>query len=215
MNQIFVYILVAVIISFIPIIRSLFGTIHTLIHESGHAIATLLTSGKVYSISLFSTTDGVAYTASTSRFRSIIVAYAGYTFASFMALISFYLITSGNVMLLFYVFLSFAIINLCLWVRNFFGILWLLFYVIGCSFMIYFQLDSIKEMVVHLLASIILVQSVLASIAIFLLSITHSKSAGDATNLQKLTYIPAFIWGLLFLSQSIFSSYYIFRYFLT
>jgi hypothetical protein len=214
-DHLYLYILAAVIITFIPLLKSLFGTVHTLVHESGHAIASLLTSGKVYSISLYRTTEGVAYTSSRSWVSSVIVTYAGYTFASVVSVLSFYLIAEGHVLVLFYSFLGLAIINLLLWVRNFYGVIWLLFFIGSCVLLMYFQLRLVKEIVVYFLSSIVLVHSLLASITIFLLSMSNRQNAGDAYGLQKLTYIPAFVWGFLFFFQSVSSAYYIFRFFIS
>ncbi|WP_332696296.1 M50 family metallopeptidase [Halalkalibacter lacteus] len=210
----YVYIVSSIIISFLPYIRSLAGTIHTLIHESGHAIAALVTSGKVYSISLFANTEGVAYTGSRSLISSILISYAGYTFASMVSFISFYLISTEQIIILFYAFFSIALINLLLWVRNAFGVLWLFLYLGGCTLLIYYQLYFLKEVMVYLLSSIILVQSVIASFIILLSSVKNIQKAGDALLLQRLTYIPAFFWGGLFFSQSLFSTYCIFRFLL-
>ena len=199
-------------VSFIPLLKSIIATIHTLIHETGHALAALLTSGKVYSISLYATTDGVARTGSRSWFSSVIVTYAGYTFSSFFAILAFFLITNGETVLLFYVFLTIAFIHLILWVRNRFGVFWLLAY-IGISLLfIYNQWIMMKEIIVLLLSSVILVQSLFASFTILILSMTKPHQAGDAKGLQKLTLIPAFVWGLIFFSQSLLATYYVFAY---
>ncbi|MFC0470483.1 M50 family metallopeptidase [Halalkalibacter kiskunsagensis] len=214
MNHIYIYIVGAIIFSFIPYIRSITGTIHTLIHESGHAFAALVTSGKVYSISLFANREGVAHTGSRSWLSSMIISYSGYTFASIVSFLSFYLITNEKIIILFYAFVSLALINLLLWVRNIFGVIWISLYLGGCALLIYYQLWFIKEVVVYLLSSVILVQSVFASFAILVLSMKNTPKAGDALLLQKLTYIPSFFWGLLFFSQSLFSTYCIFRFLL-
>ncbi|WP_235715272.1 M50 family metallopeptidase [Halalkalibacter wakoensis] len=210
----YIYLIVAILISLVPVIRSMFGTIHTLVHESGHALAALITSGKVYAISLYKTTDGLAITSSKSKVRSIFVSYAGYTFATIVAYFSFYFISTGETLFLFYFFLGLATVNLLLWVRNVFGVFWLLLYVGGCGLLIHFQFSAMKQVLVYILASVILVQSVFASWTVFLLSMKSSGNAGDATGLQKLTHIPAFIWGFLFFAQSLWGTYYILRYFI-
>ncbi|WP_227938235.1 M50 family metallopeptidase [Alkalihalobacillus deserti] len=214
MDFMYAYIAIAIIISFIPRVRPFFFIIYTLIHETGHALAALLTSGKVYCISLYASTDGVAHTGSKSWFSSVIVAYAGYTFSSLIAILAFFLIANGESTFLFYVLFTIALINLLLWVRNKFGIFWLLIYIGGSYLLIHYQLTSVKEMIVYLLASIILVQSVLASLTILILSLTNSKQAGDAQALQKLTFIPAFVWGSIFFLQSLLSTYFVFIYFI-
>ncbi|ARK30574.1 hypothetical protein BkAM31D_12455 [Halalkalibacter krulwichiae] len=92
MELMYLSILLALIVSFLPYLKSILGTIHTLIHETGHALAAILTSGKVYKIYLYSNTSGLAYTGSTSWLSSVIIAYAGYTFSSLVVLFAFYLI---------------------------------------------------------------------------------------------------------------------------
>ncbi|MFC0559635.1 M50 family metallopeptidase [Halalkalibacter alkalisediminis] len=212
MEFMYAYIAIAIIISFIPVLKSIFATIHTLIHETGHALAALLTSGKVYSISLYSTTDGVACTGSRSWWSSVVVTYAGYTFSSLIAILAFFLIANEETVFLFYIFLLIALINLLLWVRNKFGVLWLLLYIAGSLVIIHYQWNILKEIVVYLLSSVILVQSVLASFTILILSMTNSKQAGDAKGLQKLTLVPAFVWGIIFFSQSLLATYYVIVY---
>ncbi|GAE36147.1 M50 family metallopeptidase [Halalkalibacter akibai] len=214
MEFMYKYLAIAIIISFIPYVRSFFGTIHTLIHETGHALAALATSGKVYSISLYSTTDGIATTGSRSRFSSIIVAYAGYTFSSLFALLAFYLIANGHVLILFYLFFALALINLLLWVRNAFGLSWLLGYVIASAFLIYYQLSFIKEMITYILSSIILIQSMISSFIICFLSLSSTNQSNDANVLQKLTFIPSFVWGAVFLIQSFAATYYVILFFI-
>ncbi|KHF39970.1 M50 family metallopeptidase [Halalkalibacter okhensis] len=212
MEHLYLYILAAGFSLFVPFLRSAFGPIHTLIHECGHAIASLILSGKVYSISLYRTTEGVAFTASGSWISSVLVTYAGYTFTSIIAIFNFYLISVGQSILLFYMLLGLAFISLILWVRNIYGMIWLFLFIGGCLLLVYFQLRPVMEIVVYFLSCIILVHSTFASFTIFCFSLSNKHSAGDADRLQQLTYIPAFIWGLLFFFQSIGSTYIIFRF---
>ncbi|MBU9712138.1 M50 family metallopeptidase [Evansella tamaricis] len=205
-----IYLMLAVVVTFTPLLRTVFGTFNTLVHETGHAIVTLLTSGKVYSVSLFSNLEGVAITGYRSWFSGLIIFYSGYTFSTLMAIASFHFIYLENSMMLFYLLVSFALVNLLLWVRNPYGIFWLLLFLLFAFVLELQGLNQIREMFIMLIASILLIQSITTAFTVFILSVMKSKQAGDATELAKLTSIPAFIWGMVFFGQSVLGAYYVF-----
>jgi len=51
-----------------------------LIHESGHALFALLSSGEVYEVELFSDRSGTATTKTNGKFSRFLVALMGYPF---------------------------------------------------------------------------------------------------------------------------------------
>ncbi|MGO4889274.1 M50 family metallopeptidase [Anaerobacillus sp. MEB173] len=208
------YLIAAFIICHVPVIRRIACTVNTLIHESGHAIAAILTSGKVYSVSLFVNSEGVAETGTRSWFSRLIVSYAGYTTSSLAAFVCFFFIYKDQPHVIFYGLLGLAILNLLLWVRNTYGILWLLTFISFSIYITYNDFSSLQLSFTLLLASIILIHSISSAFTVFYLSIFQSTQAGDATNLAKLTFLPAVLWGLLFFIQSLVSSYFIFSLFL-
>ena len=60
-----------ILITRLPFVGKFFRITNTLIHESGHAIMALLTSGNVVSIDLMSDTSGTATTKSKYLFFKI------------------------------------------------------------------------------------------------------------------------------------------------
>ena len=68
---------------FIPF-SSLFRNLDTMIHEFGHALMTLLLSGKVLRIELYADHSGVTYSSMLTPGRSILVSLAGYVTASLL-----------------------------------------------------------------------------------------------------------------------------------
>lgn len=203
LEQLYYYLIAAFLVSFIPLLRTLFCSFHTLIHEIGHAFAALLTSGKVYKIYLFANTEGLAKTSYRSILSGIFIFYFGYTFATLMAVLSFHFIFNGQLTALYYLYISLSLLSLLFWVRNLYGIFWVLLFLGSAILLEYYHLAGIREAFVLFFSSILLVQSVLSAFHIFYLSITNARDAGDATGLAELTYIPAFVWGLLFFAQSI------------
>ncbi|HPT04353.1 MAG TPA: M50 family metallopeptidase, partial [Bacteroidales bacterium] len=65
-----------------PVIGKYFRVVNTMIHESGHALMTLFTSGSILKVELFSSTEGDTVTKSSSRFCQMLIALAGYPFSS-------------------------------------------------------------------------------------------------------------------------------------
>jgi hypothetical protein len=191
----------------IPFIGKYLKIINTMVHESGHAFASLLTSGEVISIELLSNSEGITLTKSKSFFSIFLTSLAGYVFSSAISFVLFYLISVNKYDYIFYFFISLIIINIILWVRNIYGILWLISF---GSFVFYISTyidNDIKNIIFILISTIILSESIFSSLVILRRSFKKSKEAGDASNLKMLTHIPTFIWASFFLAQSLFFGY--------
>ena len=197
----------ALVVTRIPIIGKYFNVIDTLFHESGHALVALLTSGKVLKIELFQDTSGTTLTQSKSKISQFLTSLAGYPFSSIGSFVLFYLIKSENYLWVFIIFGVFTLLNLILWVRNWYGIFWLLTFggLIGLFY--YLKNDTYIFCFTLFISAILLFDSIIKCFQLLYLSFKTPKNAGDAANLKKLTHIPAFFWALLFLTNSIFFVY--------
>ncbi|MEH7333488.1 M50 family metallopeptidase [Neobacillus drentensis] len=206
-SKFFFFLVFAFLLIHVPIIGNYVKIINTLIHESGHALIALF-SGNVERISLFMNSEGATYSNQSTWIGSFFTSLAGYTFASFMAFLSFLLIGRKYHILLIDILLGFIFLNLIFWVRNPYGIFWL------CSFAAVFLLLLIKgskglrDHLLIMIASIMLVDSVQSSYEIFYLSLVEPHAAGDAENLTQLTHMPAPIWGSFFFLQALWFCYY-------
>jgi hypothetical protein len=192
----------------VPILGSYVKVINTLIHESGHAFIALL-GGNVETISLFMNSEGATVSSQSTWIGSFFTSLSGYTFASFMAFLSFLLLGRNKETLLIDILLGFLFLNLIFWVRNPYGIFWI------CSFAVAFLLLLIKgslrfrNYILLLVASILLVDSVQSAFEILQISILQPGAAGDAANLAQLTgVIPSPFWGLFFFLQSLLFCYF-------
>ncbi|MDP4172087.1 MAG: M50 family metallopeptidase [Bacillota bacterium] len=200
------FLVMAIILTNIPILGNYVKVINTLIHESGHAFIALL-GGNVKRISLFMNTEGVTYSTQSTWIGGFFTSLAGYVFSSFMAFLSFWLIGKRQYRILIVVLLLFISLNLVFWVRNFYGLFWLISF--GACFLILLFKGSTKlvNSVLLLIASILLVQSLTSAYEIMLISFIRPNSAGDAGNLAHLTvFIPVQVWGIFFFVQSIWFS---------
>lgn len=192
-------ILFAVILIQFPYIRIL----NTLIHETGHAVIALI-GGHMETISLLENSEGVTYGKQPIWLVSVITSAAGYFFSSFVAFIAFSLIHKQKQIWLIDLLLGILFLNLLLWVRNLFGIIWLISFVFGFLILLIKATQAVRNTVVLVMASVLLVDSLLSAYEVMILSFFHPKFAGDAANLAQLTsIIPVHIWGILFFTQAI------------
>ena len=201
------------ILMYIPYIGEAVKGFNTLFHEGGHAITSLVTNGKVDNIKLFANTEGVTTTATSSWLSSFFTSISGYVFAAIVAFVLAYLWHKHMYKSILYSTLIFAALNLVLWVRNFYGIVWL---VAVCS-LLYFVSAKLNK--VHILANISLVlvlvlitQSVMSSFDILYLSYITPKEAGDASNLASSSLIPSLVWGIGFFLQSLIWAFFSLRF---
>ncbi len=193
---------IAVFLEYMPRIGKVFKGFNTLVHESGHAFASLLFSAEVVSIDLFYSGEGVATTKSKSWFSKFFTSIIGYPFASAFAFMLAYFIAESKYSYVIYAFASIAIINLFFWVRNPYGIAWLLSTLTLLFLAYYFNWNQVRQYAAFLITAFCFVDAYLSAWYILYLSIKQPKKAGDATNLQKIAWLPAFFWALFFWLQA-------------
>lgn len=197
----------ALLLTRIPYAGPFFRVINTMVHESAHALMALLSSGQVQHIELFHDTSGLAVTKLKNRFSGILVSLAGYVAASATASLLFYLLTLGREQWILYLLCGLCALNLLFWVRNLYGILYVIALGAACACAAWYAVPLLSKCLAVLLASLLLSESVFSTWTVFYLSISRPRESGDAYQLQQLTYIPAFFWGLFFFLQSLFFLY--------
>lgn len=198
--------LLAFLFSRIPYAGILLRTLNTLFHELGHAIAALFTSGKVLRIDLFTDTSGATITQSSNKREQILIALSGYFFASFIFVLFLLLIRFKLEAILNILIIATFILSLFFFVKNTFGIIWLIA-MLGLYFVLYYLVPQYSWMAVYGFTGVLWWESVYSSLVILLLSFRDSNAAGDASNLAKLTHLPSAFWGLIFLAQALFFTF--------
>lgn len=178
-----------------------------MIHETGHALAALFTNGNVLRIDLLQDTSGTAVTQSGNAFSRFITSLAGYISSSVSAWLLFKAIWAGEVQMVIFALFSIALVNLLFWVRNAFGIIWLLAFMASLWAMWQYANFFFQKAFVIFCSGVVLFDSVASAFILLYLSIKFPKQAGDAKNLAIQTNIPAFFWALLFLIQAMYFAY--------
>lgn len=188
----------AFLICRIPKVGVYLRCLNTLVHEVGHAIFSLLTSGSVERIELFGDTSGAAYTKSKNFIGKLFVPLAGYPVASFASFGVFWLLETGKQDIFIYILGGISILSLILWVRNGYGIFWIITFSILLFSVWYFEIPALSFYFCYFFAAVLAIESLYSSLVILYLSMENPKGSGDAANLRKLTFVPAVVWGILF-----------------
>jgi Peptidase M50B-like len=192
--------LLASIVGRIKIIGPYLRIINTMFHEFGHALFALFFKGKVIDMELFSDTSGTTLTQSKSKRGQFMVAIAGYPFSLVVSIVLYYLVIHEKYDIILWTISITAAICLVLWVRNAFGVFWLLLIIAISLGACYYQNESIKYYLCLVFFLLQMSDAFLSTFILFFISIKKPQRAGDAMNLQRITGIPAFFWALLFVA---------------
>jgi hypothetical protein len=187
----------AILTRFIPF-SSFFRNVDTLVHEFGHAVVTLLLSGKVMYIVLNADHSGVTYSTMTKSWAVIPVSLAGYMTASLFAWLLFRLHAAGRQRTGLQVLTLVSAAALVLFVRNPFGIAWLGGFLVLTVAVLALAPRWLRSGYYLFIAFLSLEESVVGPFSLTMMASRAPGQAGDATNLARSTHLPAVFWAGLF-----------------
>lgn len=186
----------------IPVVGKFFNIINTAIHELGHALMALVTNGEVMKIRLLKDTSGTTTTKSKNKFSAILVSLAGYPFAASVAWLCFYLISKEVCSAMLIALSLLFLVMLVLWIRNWYGALWVLLFCTLNGFLIYYGNPQYIFWAALFYAVVMLAESVHSALVLLYISIISPHEAGDAANLMAASGIPSVVWSLLFVGYT-------------
>ncbi|MDO3408473.1 M50 family metallopeptidase [Saccharibacillus sp. CPCC 101409] len=186
----------AILTRLIPF-SSLFRNLNTMIHEFGHAIVALATSGTVSQIQLNANHSGVTYGVTYSNWASILVSLSGYMLASLFAVLLFYGYVKRQQKQGLILVSAIALVMLVFYVHHGFGVVWLIGF-IAVNVLMMFAWEKLRNFYYLLLCFLTLEESITSPLYLAWLSIVSPSQAGDAANLARSTFVPAIGWSILF-----------------
>jgi len=198
----------ALLLTRIPVLGKYFRSVNTLVHEAGHAFITLLLSGEVIAVNLFSDTSGTTVTKAKGKFPQALIAIAGYPVSALTGLLCLYLFHKGHYLYILFILTCIALIIMILSLRNTYGLFWAGTFVVLNLLVIYFNNKVLIYTMATFYSVIIFTDALISAFVLLVLSIRQPKKAGDASNLQKITKIPAVVWAILLLAFSLFISWF-------
>jgi len=207
--QLIFYILlaIAIVLSRIPVLGKYFRSINTLVHEAGHAFVTLLVSGEIIAVNLFADTSGSTVTKAKSKIAQSLISLAGYPFSTLSGCLFLFLLYKGYYLYILFILTSIALIIMILSLKNMYGLFWAGTFVVLNLLLIYFNNQTVIYIFAAFYALVIFTDAIISSFILLVLAIKQPKKAGDATNLQKTTKIPAAVWAILLLAFTLFISW--------
>lgn len=192
------YIALVFIVMRLPYVGVFVRVFNTLIHELAHALMAVLTSGKILKIELQKDTSGSTLSIAKNKRSQFLVAIIGYpASAGFSYLMLWGLVHAYGLYILIGL-LVISVLALLLFVRNSFGIFWMLIFISSIAFVVWINNPFVRDFVVASLAIILMIESVYAAVALFIIAIENPADSGDAKLLNSITKIPALIWSLAF-----------------
>lgn len=196
----YISLIFSVIVIRLPFIGRYFRSVNTLFHESGHALMAILSSGEVLRIELSSDTSGVAVTRSSSGLKAFLVSASGYPFAAAVSVLLLAFSVKGMEVWVLYTLLSVALLNLVLFVRNTYGITWIVTFTAILLVLYWFENQTAIHLFTVTISLVSLSESVFSTLQVFYLGFASPKKSGDLSNMAKFSGVPAWFWGITILA---------------
>lgn len=183
--------------------HSFFRYLDTTIHEFGHAVMTLVLSGKVIYIQLYADHSGVTYSRLTKPWSAVPVGLAGYMTASCFAWFLFVMYAKGKRRQGLITVTIVAVLSLALFVRNGYGMAWLAGFIALNVVVLTWSGKTLGNFYYLLVAFLSLEESVFGPFSLLITSVLKPEAAGDASLLLRATSVPAPVWAGWFLLFSL------------
>jgi hypothetical protein len=176
-----------------------FKTLNTFFHESFHAIVSLILGNKVKEIEFDLKAEGSCISVSKSKFRTILSSLAGYIGCALISLFFIFCISKDLSQLAITVISIYSFLILLLYIKKTYALIWTICF--ACINLLVILLPtpiSIKNLILFIYATIILIENTHSCFIILYLSLFKRKKSGDCTLLAKITKIPPFVWAIVF-----------------
>lgn len=183
-------------------VRNIIILVYTLVHEFAHAVLALLTSGEVHEMNLHFDTSGFVIASPDSEEGGLITTFGGYTLPCIISIACYILLDLQYASFVLVLFVAMAALSF-VFIRNWYGFFWLTGFIMLLVAVYMKTTPVIIEHVAMFLTGILFAGSVYGGWRICVMSFMSPDDAGDATSLAERTFIPAQIWGIIFLFVSL------------
>lgn len=201
----FILLACAIIIKQLPLISIPFNWLESYFHEISHGIAAIITGGSVLRIQLFANGAGLCTTQGGLAF---VISFAGYAGATLWGwgiykLASIHQKAAQIFSMLIFVLL---VISIIFWGRD--VLTWFILGVLATLFLLTIKLQKIHylQRLMQLFGLLILLNSL--SSPSYLLDGRH---LGDGAALASMTFIPEFIWVMIWFFITLFALYTLYK----
>ena len=188
------------LVMYIPYIGKYIRVLETMIHEGGHVLLAAIVGVKISKINLFSDTSGETHIAGAGKFKTLLIALAGYPLSSACAYGSFWAIKHGYHTVFMWTLCGITLFFLLFYIRNKYGIFWAITFIAANVYLLFTKKTAIITVLAGVYADILFLSSLFSCLILVYLAFKSSNKAGDASLIKKSVHIPAQITALIFLS---------------
>ena len=195
------------VVMYIPYVGKYIRVLETMIHEAGHVLMAAIVGVKISKINLFSDTSGETHIAGAGKFKTVLIALAGYPFSSAIAYVSYWAINQHYHTIFVGTLCVITLFFLLFYIRNKFGIFWAITFIVANTYLLYIKKIQIINILVSIYADILFLSSLFSCFILVYLAFKSSNKSGDAALIKKSAHIPAQLTALLFLAVCVWIAY--------
>jgi hypothetical protein len=159
----------------------------TAVHESGHAVVALLVGRKVTAIHLRPDSSGVTiHYGPGGSLRRLLTAAAGYPAPGLLGLVGAWLVEHRQLGGWLVVLLILGVVNVALWIRNFFGLLVMTAWVVGVVWLVARGTPGVDAFVGAVAVWFLVLGGLRAA-----MELPRAPAPSDAVDIGRLTHLPS------------------------
>jgi len=194
-SRFMIELLLAFFLTRLPYIAIPFKWFESYFHELSHGIATILTGGSVSHIQLFPNGSGLCFSQGGS---SLLIAYAGYFGAALWGYVIFLMATQKQTIRFTLTLLALTVAaSLLFWARDVLTIIILSVLIILFLLPLKLKNSSQLNRLLRILGLMIILNAMVSPMVLLGLS-----RQGDAVILANITWLPAWLWVMTWLTVS-------------
>ena len=186
-------------VMYIPYIGKYIRVLETMTHEIGHVLAGGFVGTKISKINLFSDTSGETAIVGAGKFKTVLIALAGYPFSSAFAYGSFWAIRQGYPYFFVGTLCGITLFFLLFYIRNKYGVFWAITFISANGYLLFRHQIKIIHVLADIYAGILFLSAFFSCLTLVYLSFKSPNKAGDAALIKKAVHLPAQITALIFL----------------
>ena len=192
---------------YLPHVGRYFRMLATMVHEGGHVVVALLLGDRPKRVEIFSDTSGVALVETTANWKALLVSMSGYLFTPCIAFVAYWLLCHGLSELLLWSAVVTAALFLCFYIRNMFGIVWTLCFLLLHLLVLCRAAPFWQELLPHLDAAVLFVDAVVSCLVLLRVAVRCPAKSGDAANIARIAHVPPPLTALGFTAFSVYMDY--------
>ncbi|WP_394176166.1 M50 family metallopeptidase [Thalassotalea litorea] len=197
LHNFWLLVVIALLLSQIPILSIPFQWLESFFHEISHGLAALLSGGRIIRIQLFANGAGLCTSAGGN---SIVIAFSGYAGAVLFGMLMY--LGAGahrqGAKLISWALIALIVLTCVLWVKDLFTILICLVLAAVFGLKLAYSRSTFLAPLLKIIALIVMLNALQSPWYLW-----STPQQSDAYLLAQYTFIPGFVWILIWLAMAV------------